>query len=509
MNSDTAIIPQGQLAGGIGIIDIGSNSVRLVVYDGQARHAAVVFNEKVLCGLGRMNPQSGKLDKFAATLAVNTIHRFTLLAEQMDLTSLSAFATAAVRDAKDRSKFLERVKVRCGLDIRVLSGAEEARYAALGVVCGIPGAAGVVGDLGGGSLELVSFKGEEMGEAVSLPIGPLRLLASEGDEYRHSKKIVKTITSALDNVDWLRGVEKGTFYLVGGSWRAFAKAHMDATLYPVHVLHGYEIRARDASDFARVLSGQHSSVPLGIPGVSYRRLELLPLASLILDRVLRRIKPKRVVISAHGVREGVFYDMLDKASRELDPLISAAQGSENRRSRHPGLGEALFHWTTPLFNDEKPQKARLRWATCLTADMGWRKHPDYRAIQASDEVLYAPWPGMIHSERAMVALAVARRYEPKVRVDAEQAAQRLLSSKDKLWAETLGSALRLGHMISGCSPELLGHCQLKLGRRKLTLTVDVKYKALLGDAVDRRLGLLARILGKIPATKKITDWQSP
>ena len=160
----------------IGVIDIGSNSVRLVVYEGAVRALTPLFNEKVLCGLGRKVASTGSLDPEAVERALVALVRFKTIARVLRVKSLTAIATAAVREAKNGADFIERGQRAAGCAIEVLSGEKEAELAAKGIMMGFVGDDGVAGDLGGGSLELIDIAGEQLREAATLPLGGLRLI---------------------------------------------------------------------------------------------------------------------------------------------------------------------------------------------------------------------------------------------------------------------------------------------------------------------------------------------
>jgi exopolyphosphatase / guanosine-5'-triphosphate,3'-diphosphate pyrophosphatase len=168
----------------VGVIDIGSNSVRLVVYEGISRSPTPIFNEKVLCGLGREVSTKGKLNPDAVESAIAALKRFRALCDVLEVGDLRVVATAAVREAKDGAAFIREAEKACRTSIEVLSGKREARLAALGVIASVYRPDGVAGDLGGGSLELVEVRGDEIGIGVTLPFGGLAL----ADIASHSLK---------------------------------------------------------------------------------------------------------------------------------------------------------------------------------------------------------------------------------------------------------------------------------------------------------------------------------
>ena len=227
----------------VAVVDIGSNSVRLVVYDGVRRSPTPIFNEKVLCGLGKGVAITGQLNEAAITRALSALRRFRALVKQIGVHQVFAVATAAAREAENGEDFIEQAEKALGAGIRVLSGKEEARFAALGVLSGTPEADGVAGDLGGGSLELINIKNGKLNDGVTLPIGPLRLIDLSGGSMERAQLIVDEYLHKTDLVDKLNG---RTFYAVGGAWRNLARIHMAQTDYPLHVLHHYQMTRAQA-----------------------------------------------------------------------------------------------------------------------------------------------------------------------------------------------------------------------------------------------------------------------
>jgi len=474
----------------IGIIDVGSNTVRLVVFDGFSRVPDVVFNEKVLCGLGRSIASTGRLHPQGMELAFAAIRRFVSLARHMNVATIDMVATAAVREAENGADFAATVERECGERLRILSGEEEARFAALGVQAGEPEAAGLVGDLGGGSLELAVL-GEEGRKAVSLAIGPLRLADIHGGSRRKARR---AIDKALDGVPWLaEGVE--AFYAVGGAWRALARLHMTQSGYPLSIIHNYEIPLDDIMTLARrVFRGGKGRLILN--GVAEKRLATLPLASLVLYRLLKRIVPRRFVISAMGLREGMVHDRLGDEIRRHDPLLMVCRDMAAREGRFAQHGDELMAWMDPLFGGEAPQDTRLRRAACLLSDIGWRGHPNYRAELALFQVLHGHFFGIDHWERAQIGLALFACYGGDIAENCTRTAHRLLSEAQTARAEKIGLALRLGQRLSGGAGGVLADCRLSNDGGLITLSVARAQEHLLGEVVERRLQALAGAMAK-------------
>ena len=499
MDGETSVVPgapgaPGALGKGrVGIIDVGSNSIRLVVYERASRAPLPVFNEKVLCGLARGLDATGRLSPEGVEMALANIDRFTTLARNMKVTSLDLLATAAVRDAADGPSFMRELSSRPGIQAHIVSGKDEARYSGYGVMCGIPDANGVMGDLGGGSLELVSLGDGRLGESSTLPIGSLRLMSSGKGDPR------KTVVEAIESVRWLREQGGRSFYAVGGAWRSFARLHMEQAGYPLHIIHHYEIPAEEARAVARLIAVQSPKSLEKMPGVSRRRIDTLPLACLALDRLLGALKPRSVVFSAFGLREGFYYSRLGEAERNRHPLIAFAEEQGAGWRRFDLSPAEIFDWLTPAFTGESDADRLLRIAACHLSDIAWNDHPDYRAEQAYVRVLHLPSPGMSHRDRAVLAMAMAYRYKSDPKAAMIDTALHLADGKGRAYARRLGACLRLAYNLSGGAPGLLPQVQLRRTDRQLRLLVPPSAKDSLGDVTARRLATVAEAFGLEPA----------
>jgi len=467
--------------GRVGIIDVGSNSIRLVVYERASRAPLPVFNEKVLCGLARGLDATGRLNPGGVEMALANIDRFVTLAHNMKVTSLDLLATAAVRDASDGPEFMRQMESRPGIKAHIVSGRDEARFSGFGVMCGMPDATGVMGDLGGGSLELVALGNGGLGASSTLPVGPLRLMSSGKGDPR------KMVIEAIESVPWLREHSGKTFYAVGGAWRSFARLHMEQAGYPLHIIHHYDIPSDEARAVARLIAVQSAKSLEKMPGVSRRRVDTLPLACLALDRLLAALKPRNVVFSAFGLREGFYYSRLSEAERGRHPLIAFAEEQGAGWRRFDLSPAEIFDWLTPVFAGESDAERILRTAACHLSDISWNDHPDYRAEQAYVRVLHLPSPGMSHRDRAVLAMTLTYRYKSDPKSAAMETAMRLSDGKGRAFARRLGACLRLAYNLSGGAPGLLPQIQLRRTERDLRLIVPPAQKRSLGDITARRL----------------------
>ena len=474
----------------VAVVDVGSNSVRLVVYDRVGRTPLPLFNERLMCGLGRGLSESGRLDPEAVERALGALSRFAGLIRAMRVEHVDAVATAATREASDGGAFVQRIEQTCGLRVRVLDGTDEARYSALGVLAAAPKAAGLMADLGGGSLELVRLAGEaEADDGATLPLGPLRLNLPPGTP---AGRAAPAIAAALATVPWLELTARQDLYVVGGAWRAIGHMEMRRNDYPLHVLQGLAVEAERMRDIAAAIAGMSRASLQQVEGISNERIAVLPLAAQILRQLIDTARPRRVIFSAYGLREGLLYDQLPPEVRRQDPLIAACQAIAETSARFPDQSAALMRWTEPLFPEESAAARRLRQAAALLCDSGWRTHPDYRAEQAFLDVARGPIVGLDHNERARLALMVYARYSKQRPSGQIARILELMSAAEAAQASQVGLALRLALTISGGVATLLQGIAIYREADRLVLRAEPGAGHLIGHVVQRRLEALAR-----------------
>jgi exopolyphosphatase / guanosine-5'-triphosphate,3'-diphosphate pyrophosphatase len=492
---------QGRLDHGppVAVIDIGSNSVRLVVYEGLTRSPTPLFNEKVLAGLGREVHSTGLLAPDAVEAALVALRRFRALCDRIDVPQRWVIATAACREAKNGKAFVAEAERICGTKIEVISGKREAELSALGVVSGFHHPDGIVGDLGGGSLELTDIHWHRVHTGITLPLGGLALQDVSKKSVRKAEKLVK---KALTGARLLAGGKGRTFYAIGGTWRALARLHMWQKGYPLHVTHGYVIPAKEAFDFSRLVHRVNAETLSQIEVVTDQRRPLLAYAALVLEHIVDTARPKEVVISALGVREGLLYSMLDGEERRKDPLIAAAQELNVLRSRSPAHGEELIAWTDRFMAstglDETADERRLRHAACLLADIGWRAHPDYRGEQSLNIIANAAFVGIDHPGRAYLALAVFFRHVGLIDEEVSPRLRELATTRVLDRARVLGAALRVAYIISASTTGVLPKTPLVVERGRVVLHFENGFKDLAGERVFVRLRQLSRLIGREP-----------
>ncbi len=474
------------------VVDLGSNSVRLVVFEGRGRNPVPIFNEKAVLRLGRGLEATGLLNEDGVAQTLTVMNRYYAIARAMGAEPFEVLATAAVRDARNGPALVAALEARMpGVAIRVLSGEEEAELSADGVLCGIPAADGILADIGGGSLELVRLFDGQRGEARTLPLGVIRLADRSGGDAVRARALAEI---DLARVPWLGEGAGRDLYLVGGAWRALARIHIAQTGYPLNMIHHYMIGRDEARDLTGVIAAASRRVLERMPGVPRRRVEDLPLAAIVLRRLLRATAARRVVFSANGLREGWYMRRIPEALRGKDPLLAAGHDLATHYGRDPTLPPALLAWTDPLFPGEAGEARRLREAACWMSDIGSHDHPEYRAEQAFLRILRQPGIGLDHHARAFLGLTMALRYEAEPEAPFLAVGRALLAPEAIQRATMLGCALRLAYTLSAGTPDLLAGTRLRVNHT-LTLQLAEGSGVFAGESVTRRLDRLALAVG--------------
>jgi exopolyphosphatase/guanosine-5'-triphosphate,3'-diphosphate pyrophosphatase len=476
-------LPDGRLA----VVDIGSNSVRLVVFAAPARTALTVHNEKTICSIGKEIGTTGLLYKEGVELALDALRRYRHLADRLGVAFREAVATAAARDALNGPEFVRRAESAWGGPVRVLTGPEEARLAGEGVLAYIPDADGLVADLGGGSLDMVTLADGRTGEVCSLPFGPLRLADLSKGNLERTRKLVD---DELERWEPLAGLSGKTLYLVGGIWRSIARVDMIREDYPLHMLQQYTIPSARALELSNVLAKQGKKSLELLDAVSKRRIELLPYGAVVLQRLLSIARFREVIVSANGVREGLIYSKLPPEERAKDPLLDFAGRENVRVARSPAHAQELFAFAAPLFADENAHYRRLRLAAALLSDLGWRRHPDHRTHGTYEDVLNMPYGGADHKARAFIAAATYHRYAGVQDIPPDLRLKGMLDKTEELRALRIGLAARLAFDLSASAAGELGQYRLRLTPTKVILEVPKRRSAVADETVAKRVGAL-------------------
>lgn len=483
------------------VIDVGSNSVRLVIYRTSDTFFQPIFNEKATAALGKGVSETGKLNRRGVRIASQALARYARIIEARNITPdrIHAVATAAVRDASDGQAFLLRIKKRTGLDVTVISGKEEARLSALGAVAGEPESDGIMADLGGSSLELVHLADGRPGDGMTYRLGPLAVNAiGSFDQDKISQHAADVLEKG--NASRFALADNKSLIAVGGAWRAMAKVHMALQGYPLHIVHNYRMAEKDARNLARLVRQQRPASLAQIPDVSARRAQSLPYAAMLLEQLLDITGASHVVISAFGLREGLLQDDLTHRQTEIHPVLASVTAMAQQNWSSPAFGKSMSKWMGPVYAHlGQPFGATrtpvLEKAVGLIGNIGVRMHPDHRAEIAFDLVLHAPYAGLDHSERAALALAIFHRYAGPATPPRATLLMRVLNEEKRVWALAAGLGLRCAAAVSGRTSLLLERTALRIEDGCLTLDAHEEEIALLTSSPERRLRDLADALG--------------
>lgn len=475
------------------IVDIGSNSIRLVVFGGPPRAPVVLFNEKLMAGLGRGVIATGELSAGSIKTALKGLARFALLLREMDVGWCRVVATAAVREAANGPQFLERIAA-LGLAAELLDGDAEALAAGYGVLCAIPGADGLVADLGGGSLELVRVRGGAVGERLSLPLGVLRIAAlrAAGPDAVRKKLAAALKDSRLGGTEWLRECAGLSLYLVGGSWRALARVHQFRSGYPLAVLGNYAMPPQAIRPLEKALRDSRRTLARSVPGIGSGRAELLGDAATILSALTARVAPASLVTCAFGLREGLLFEALDQETRARDPLLDGVRHAVDPVQAFADYPATLLRWLDPLFGALGVAERRLIEAVAHLRGTGWESNPDFRAADGAELALHGQWIGVDGRDRALMAQALyialgGRAPGPPILVE-------LASPADLARAGGWGHAMRLAQSLSGGAPAVLERTTLRQIGDTLELHLPGDFAPLANSSLARRSQRLANAL---------------
>lgn len=455
----------------IGVIDIGSNSVRFVVFEGNFWTLKYFYNEKVICGLGKGLNLSGKLNPQGKLRALNALCRFKILIERMKINNLSVVATAAIREASDGKSFCQKIQNDFNINVQIISGEEEARLSAKGILLSTPNATGLVCDLGGSSLEFAELDQGKIKTVCTSKLGPLSIL---DQPYSHDDFIKLTLKKVAKN---FKPCYK-KIYLIGGSFRAIAKFHIKKTNYPLPIIHNLRLPISDLCKTLPIIKKSTKLERQRIASTSQNRAELLPIATDVLSHILNQFGSEIVSFSSYGLREGLFYESLQTQEKN-NSIIKICRKIEAKKSRFPGFGDLLYKWILPLFPKINNTDKHLIHITCLLHDTHWNIHPDSRAEICFNSMIHSNFGTLSHHDRIYIASALFYRYNKKITLNNHIRIFNILNSKDKLQVESLGKAIHFGTIILGSQEKNLG--QIRLGISKITLTLSKQNLNILGE----------------------------
>ena len=484
-NIPTADHPKGLIA----IIDIGSNSVRMVVYHALKRVPLPLFNEKYMCALGKGLAKTGKLNPAGVKQAEAAIARFLVMANRLEVASLDIIATAAVRDATNGAEFVRGLEQQHGIKITVITGEREAELAAKAVLSSFHEPYGISADLGGGSMELAAVERTTVGDRASCHLGSLRILDTTDGKREKMEELIKT---ELKAIPWLKDSAPPCIYAIGGGFRTLAKLHMKKTNYPLDHVHEYHMSRRAVGQIREKLLELTPDEIKTLPGLSEKRAATIVPSAMVLHQLLNHTGAPEVRFSVSGIREGFFFDLLEPRTRKEDALLASARDLAALIGRAGTYGNELFEWMTPLFGNEPIAWKRIRQALCKLSELAWSIDPNFRANWAYHRIIQSSLKGIDHKERLMLALALYYRYQARWKGDKSEI--KLLDERERQWARCVGLAANLAFQLSGGRGGNLYHAKLKFHDGQVLLSLDEEAAPLRTEAVEKRVDGLGEAL---------------
>ena len=473
----------------IGIIDIGSNSIRLVVFDGPKRSPLYLYNEKVFFRLGLQSFGGKAFGSNTLEAVSHIIKRYVAICRNMEISKIIMFGTSALREASNSNVLVESIREKTNVDVDIISGEKEAFYAAQGILLGFPNAEGVICDLGGNSVEFANIRKNVVTKCNSVLLGPLTI-KNLGEKCKNLDDHMKNQLAKLTNFN---GVKNKSIFLIGGSWRAIAKIHMQRIKYPLKIIQGYKVESKKLKTTLEFIQGSSFFTKSDEMNISLGRLELLPQAARLLEIIIDEFQIKVLTFSSFGVREGLIYEHLSEAEKKRDPLIEAAKFFEKKETRFPKMSKHTFNWISPLYENLPPKTKRVILAATKLHDIAWIAHPDYKTEMCLEIVTRSNISGISHKERVFLAMILLFRHKAKPEKIFNSKLFRIVPKKKRKIALVIGKGLRLASTFFG-EKSLLNKIELRLRANEVDLRFQSKMDSINGEIVEKRIQELNKAL---------------
>jgi exopolyphosphatase/guanosine-5'-triphosphate,3'-diphosphate pyrophosphatase len=473
----------------IGIIDIGSNSIRLVVFDGPKRSPLYLYNEKVFFRLGLQSFGGKPFGSNTLEAVSHIIKRYVAICRNMEISKIIMFGTSALREASNSNVLVESIREKTNVDVDIISGEKEAFYAAQGILLGFPNAEGVICDLGGNSVEFANIRKNVVTECNSVLLGPLTI-KNLGEKCKNLDDHMKNQLATITNFN---GVKNKSFFLIGGSWRAIAKIHMQRIKYPLKIIQGYKVESKKLKKTLEFIQESSFLTKSDEMNISLGRLELLPQAARLLKIIIDEFEIKVLTFSSFGVREGLIYEHLSVAEKKRDPLIEAAKFFEKKETRFPKMSKHTFNWISPLYENLPPKTKRVILAATKLHDIAWIAHPDYKTEMCLEIVTRSNISGISHQERVFLAMILLFRHKAKPEKIFNSKLFKIVPKKKRKIALVIGKGLRLASTFFG-EKSLLNKIEFRLRANEVDLCFQSKMDSINGEIVEKRIQELNKAL---------------
>lgn len=487
----------------IGVIDIGSNSVHLVIGVNNANHCFSIVNDaKVNVRLCEGFTETGKLRQDRMDLGIKTLAMFRRMCEAYQLDRIVTVATAAVRKAKNGLAFCKRAKEEAGIDIQIISGEEEATYDYLGVVNSLDVSDALMMDIGGGSAEFVLIKNREKVDAVSLPFGSIDLT----ERFDLSDKIKTKNLNALSN--YLKGAYSLTPLLqkaeglpligVGGTIRNIGRIHRRQTDYPLEIAHNYVMSRREVKTIANLAAGMDNEERRNLKGLAKGRTDIFVGASRAVYEAMKWIHSEKLIISEAGLRDGIIYETLGYGEGHLIPDVYEQSVSDAMANHDVNVPHArhmvtlcgrLYEELAPLCEDDdvRVDVHKILRTSALLHDCGikiaYHNHHEHSFYL----ILNAGLHGLSQKEILMSALAAKyHRINRRVRVDPDYEA--MLTPEDIRVIDEIGLMLSIGEQLDRSMDGAVKDVRCEIFKDRVLMHLDTVHDSVFAPMIVDECG---------------------
>jgi len=443
----------------VGLIDIGSNTVRLCIYKGNMRNPDVLYNKKFFCGLGEYRPGTKEITKESEKKCVNSIIFFNSILDEIKTNQNIAICTAAIRNASNRKQIVKQIsKVFKGKVITLL-GSEEAELAAKGVIAAIPNACGTMIDMGGGSIELASIDKNKLNKIKSFPLGILN--------FEQKDKEVKNFIKELSTKHKLQK----NFYLIGGTFRSIARCFIYFNEMPLNEIHQLKINKTHFKSLQSKISTLNYEQLSKVPKISIDRVKHLHIALKVIDQIFSNTQCETLIYPRYGIREGYIYSKLPKKLQNQDPTEISLNLIAKNRCRFLLFNQRSFNWIEKKylqFKNKKLSDDRLRVLklACQISDLGWEQGSKNRAQYALSSILNLPLIGIGYNEKILIGYLIYLRHCKEIlsKEDCDKKIEKIisyLSEEERSFGYEFGSIIHFLYSWSKGSSAALKNLSLK------------------------------------------------
>lgn len=466
----------------IGIIDIGSNSVRLVLVDIGHNNSFRVFNElKETVRLGEGVDETSNLNPNRIDLAIDTLKMFKSMCDASFIDEIFPVATAAVRKAKNKDMFLERAKNEAGLDIRVLSGEEEAYYAYWGSINSIDVQDALIMDIGGGSTELILVKNRMLVNSISLPFGSITL--SENFDLTNNVKkenlnnLEKFLRVSFENIPWLKNSTKIPLIGVGGTIRNMGKIVRRYDNYPLEIAHNFLMSSEDIHKIYKMSGERKLSQRKKIKGLSKDRADIFVGASGAVSTLIDYCNIDKIMVSGSGIREGIIYSYIHKDKEPVKSVLDfSINNIINRYYLNPIHCQHIYNLTKSLYNqifdfnntDYDIHKIIKTAAMLHDSGINIRFYNHHR--HSFYTILNSGINGLSHKEILMSAFVAASHRDKKLKINWTKY-KKILNKKDMEIVNKLGILLRIAEGLDICMNRAVKNVRCTVNDNEVVLRI--------------------------------------